>query len=92
MFKIGANFLFSLSGPTLLPFKDQVLPTCTEEELRFCFPPEMNNGLDLDWTGCGLWRIMLILDWIQSVKCFTNFGSRLDLDWVNGQDLRISCH
>ena len=28
-------------------------------------------GLDMDWTGSGLRRIVLILDWIGPVKCFT---------------------
>jgi len=37
MFKIGANFLCSLSGCAMLPLKDQVSPTCTEVDLRLCF-------------------------------------------------------
>jgi len=30
----------------------------------------MGTGLDLDWAGSGLWRILLILVWIQTVKYF----------------------
>jgi len=42
--------------------------------------PDMSIGLDLSWTGSGLGRILLILDWIRAVKCFINLGSGLDLD------------
>jgi len=42
--------------------------------------PDMSIGLDLNWTGSGLGRILLILDWIRAVKCFINLGSGLDLD------------
>jgi len=31
---------------------------------------EISIGLDLDWTGSRLWRILLILDWIQTVNHF----------------------
>jgi len=48
---------------------------------------EMSIGPDLDWTGTGLWRILLILDWIRTVKCFMNLGSGLVMDWVNGKEL-----
>jgi len=27
------------------------------------YTPDMSIGLDLDWTGTGLLRILLILDW-----------------------------
>jgi len=30
---------------------------------------------DEHWTGSGLWRILLNLDWIRSVNCFINLGS-----------------
>jgi len=33
--------------------------------------PEMSNGLDLDRTGSGICRIVLIFDWIRLVKCLT---------------------
>jgi len=32
MFEIGASFMFWLSSRAILPFKDQVSPTCTEVE------------------------------------------------------------
>jgi len=48
----------------------------------------MSIGLDLDWTGSGLCRILLNLDWIRAVNCFRNLGSGQDLDWVNGKELR----
>ena len=34
---ISENFLFWLSSRAMLPFKDQVSPTCTEIHLRLCF-------------------------------------------------------
>ena len=37
MVKTGANFLFWLSTDAMLYFKDQVSPSCTEVDLRFCF-------------------------------------------------------
>jgi len=38
----------------------------------FGYPmPEMSIGLDLDWTGSGLWQILLNLDWIRMAKFFT---------------------
>ena len=37
MIKIDADFLFWLSRRAMLHFKDQVSPTCTEVDLRFCF-------------------------------------------------------
>jgi len=37
MIKIGANFLFCLSGHAILHFNEQVSPTCTEEDLTLCF-------------------------------------------------------
>jgi len=37
MIKIGGNFLFCLSSRAMLNFKDQVSPTCIEEDLRLCF-------------------------------------------------------
>jgi len=46
---------------------------------------EMSIGLDLDWTGSGLWRIFLNLNWIRTAKCFINLGSGPDLDWINGK-------
>ena len=46
---------------------------------------EMSIGLVLDWTGSGIWEILLILDWIRTVKRFIKLGSRPDLDWVNGK-------
>jgi len=33
---------------------------------------EMSTGLDLDWTGSGLWRILWILD--LDLDCKTRFG------------------
>ena len=57
----------------------------TGRQWKGCWP-EMSIGLDLDWTGSGLWRILLILDWIRPVKCFINLGSGPDLDWVNGKN------
>jgi len=38
---------------------------------------EMSIGLDLDWTGSGLWRILLIWGWNRTVKCFKIW----DQDW-----------
>ena len=37
MIKIGGNFLFCLCSRAMLHFKDQVSPTCMEENLRLCF-------------------------------------------------------
>jgi len=42
--------------------------------------PEMSIGLDLDWSGSGLCRILLNLDWIRTVNCFLNLGSGSDLE------------
>jgi len=53
--------------------------------------PKVSIGLDLDWTGSGLWRILLILDWIRTVKWFINLRSGADLDWVNGKELHNFC-
>ena len=50
----------------------------------------MSIVLELDWTGSGLWQILIVLDWIQTVKCFINGGSGADLNWVNGKELRNS--
>jgi len=36
MIKIGANFMFCLSSRAMLHFKDQVSPTCIEEDLGLC--------------------------------------------------------
>jgi len=52
----------------------------------------MSIGLDLDWTATGPLRILLILDWIWTAKCFKYLGSGPDLDWVNGKELRNFCH
>ena len=30
--------------------------------------------IGLDWTGSGLWRILLILDWIRTIANFVKFG------------------
>ena len=49
---------------------------------------EMSIGLDVDWTESGLWRIWINLDWIQVVNRFTKSGSRQDLDWFNGKEMR----
>jgi len=49
----------------------------------------MSIGLDVDWTGSGLKRILLILNWIRTVKCFKNLGSGPDLDRVNGKNYTI---
>jgi len=46
---------------------------------------EMSIGLNLNWTGSGLWYILLILDRIRTVNCFINLGSEPYLDWVNGK-------
>jgi len=46
---------------------------------------EMSIGLDLDWTGTGLWLILLDLKWIRTMHCFINLGSGPDLDLVNGK-------
>jgi len=40
----------------------------------------MSIGLGLDWTGPGLLRILLILDWTRTAKYFKNLGSEPDLD------------
>jgi len=64
-------------------------------EIEFTTPvqrTEMSVGLDLDWTGSGLWRILLIMGWIRTVKNFMNLGSGPDLDWVNGKEQRDFCH
>jgi len=52
-------------------------------------PEEMSIGLDLDWTGSGLWRIFLNLDWIRIVICFINLEPEPDLDWVTGRNCAI---
>ena len=44
-------------------------------------------GLDMDWTGSGLRRIVLILDWIGPVKCFTI----LKQDWIWTQLIDKNC-
>jgi len=33
------------------------------------------------WTGSGLWQILLILDWIRTVKRFTKFVFLIQ-DWI----------
>ena len=43
---------------------------------------------DEHWTGPGLWRILLNLDWIRTANCFINLGSGPDLGWINGKELR----
>jgi len=53
---------------------------------------EMSIGLDLDWTGSGLLRILLILDWIRAAKCSKNLGSGPNSHWVNGKELHQFCH
>jgi len=47
--------------------------------------PEMSIGLDLDWTGSRLWRILLNLDLNRTVIYLINLGPGLDLDWDNGK-------
>jgi len=44
--KIGANFLFWLSGRAMLHSKDQVFPTCIEADLRLCFSLRGQNSGD----------------------------------------------
>jgi len=69
MIKIGGNFLFCLSSPAMLHFKDQVSPTCTEEDLRFCF-------------HSGVSRVQYIetLSWFIVVFAYRDHGSGLTLD------------
>jgi len=45
----------------------------------------MSIGLEMAWTGSGLWRILLDLDWIRTVIFYINLGSGPDLDWDNGK-------
>ena len=45
--------------------------------------PEMSTGLD--WIRTMMSFVNFGLD---PAKCFINLGSRPDLDWVNGKDLR----
>jgi len=51
---------------------------CAEVALSV-FTPEMGIGLGLDWTGSGLRRILLISDWIWTVKRFINLRSGPDM-------------
>jgi len=41
---------------------------------------EMSIGLDLDWTGSGLRRILADLDWSRTVIFIIHLGSGPDLD------------
>jgi len=47
---------------------------------HLCCGVEISIGLDLDGTGSGLLRILLILNWIRAAKCSKNLGSGLDFD------------
>ena len=38
----------------------------------------------MGWTGPGLWRVLLILDWIRTVKCFTILDQ--DQTWTELMD------
>jgi len=51
----------------------------------------MSIGLDLDWTGSGLRRILLNLDWIRTVIRFKKLGSGPALDFINGKEMRYFC-
>jgi len=60
MFNIVANFLFRLSSRSMLPFKDQVSPTCTKVDLRLLFTdgPTKHNILT---PYRGLMQYLLIM-------------------------------
>jgi len=58
------------------------MPRITNLSLVLASVAEMSIELDLDWTGSGLWEILLILNWIWIMNCLTNLGSGPDLDWV----------
>jgi len=40
---------------------------------------------DVHWAGSGLWRILLILDWSRSIKCFINLGPGQGRRQLGGQ-------
>jgi len=68
-------------------------PCCQMKNMNFrglasCTAEVNIIGLDLDWAGFGLCRILLNLDWIRTVNCFMNLGSGPNLDWVNVKELR----
>jgi len=50
------------------------------------------RAFDWMWTESGLWRILLMFDWIRTVNCFINYGSGPDFDWGKGNELRSFCH
>jgi len=48
MTKIGGNFLFCLSSRSMLHFKDQMSPTCTEVDLRLFFDWRVSRAQYID--------------------------------------------
>ena len=64
MIKIGSNFLLCLSSRSMLPFKDQVSPPCTEVDLRLCFQWGVSRAQYID-----------TLSWFNAVFAYRDHGS-----------------
>jgi len=66
--KIGANILFCLSRCSVLHFKNQVFPTCTEVDLRLCFHWGVSRAQHID-----------TLSWFNVVFAYRDHGSGLHI-------------